>query len=613
MPRSAPVRPTPTRARSCVAPRRSRRRTAASRTSPTWRPKGSACACSSAAPGGSPATAASTPTARATRRCVPARSRLRRPAVARRRSRPCRRPAAPIARRSRRIRSPSRSRRRSTCACAPRRRFAHPDVKVTEAFVRAQREHKVLVTSDGAEIEQELVECGGGIDALAASDGGFQMRCYPSAHGGSSRAGRLGVRREPRARARGTARRRAGCCAPARRRVPAGRDDRRDRRRADGAAGARVGRASDRARPRLRERGVVRRHELPQARRPRLASLRLGPDEHHRRLDDARRARHVRLRRRRRARAARADRRGRRAAQLLDVARDGRDARRRRGRLDARRRLEPHAADPDDEPPPRAGRGVVRGPARRRRRRDLPRDEQELVDRRQAAQLPVRDADRLGDQERQARADAPRRDLHGHHAGVLGLARRGRRARGVAHAGPDELRQGTARAGRARLARRFPVPLPRRAGRASKRERRRAGDRCACAASSRRRRRGGARPLRALRARAVRVLGGAPADADRELRGHAARDPRRQDRHLFDEPARRRRARSCWRNAPPRPPTARSPRKASPGCRARCHCPRSKASTRPWRRSGRRTRRDSRAPRSTRRPPPGSSGSSRAA
>ena len=179
------------------------------------------------------------------------------------------------------------------------------------------------------------------------------------------RAGRLGVRREPRARARGAPRRGAGCCAPARRRVPARRDDRRDRRRADGAAGARVGRASDRARPRLRERGVVRGHELPQGRRSRLASLRLGQDEHHRGLDDARRPRDVRLRRRRRPRAARADRRGGRVAQLLDVARDGRDARRRRGRLDARRRLEPHAADPDDEPPPRAGRRVVRRPARR--------------------------------------------------------------------------------------------------------------------------------------------------------------------------------------------------------------------------------------------------------
>jgi TldD protein len=62
----------------------------------------------------------------------------------------------------------------------------HADVKVTEAFVRAQREHKLLVTSDGAEIEQELVETGAGIDAFAVGDGVFQIRSYPSAHSGSS-------------------------------------------------------------------------------------------------------------------------------------------------------------------------------------------------------------------------------------------------------------------------------------------------------------------------------------------------------------------------------------------------------------------------------------------
>ena len=80
--------------------------------------------------------------------------------------------------------------------------LAHPGVNVTQAFVRAQREHKFLVSSEGIDVEQELVECGGGIDALAARDGGFQMRSYPSAHGGSSaQAGwefveRLGLERE---------------------------------------------------------------------------------------------------------------------------------------------------------------------------------------------------------------------------------------------------------------------------------------------------------------------------------------------------------------------------------------------------------------------------------
>jgi TldD protein len=76
------------------------------------------------------------------------------------------------------------------------------DVKVTSASVRAQREHKVFTSSEGASFEQELVECGGGIDALAVRDGVTQIRSYPSAHGGvSSQAGwefveSLGLERE---------------------------------------------------------------------------------------------------------------------------------------------------------------------------------------------------------------------------------------------------------------------------------------------------------------------------------------------------------------------------------------------------------------------------------
>ncbi len=65
----------------------------------------------------------------------------------------------------------------------------HADVKVRQASVRALREQKFLQTSDGAEIEQELVECGGGIDAIAVGDGMYQIRSYPSAHGGSSAQG----------------------------------------------------------------------------------------------------------------------------------------------------------------------------------------------------------------------------------------------------------------------------------------------------------------------------------------------------------------------------------------------------------------------------------------
>ena len=59
-------------------------------------------------------------------------------------------------------------------------------MKVAQASVRAQSERKLFLSSEGAEIEQELVECGGGIDAIAVDDDLYQQRSYPSAHVGSS-------------------------------------------------------------------------------------------------------------------------------------------------------------------------------------------------------------------------------------------------------------------------------------------------------------------------------------------------------------------------------------------------------------------------------------------
>src|SRR5438270_8286230 len=40
----------------------------------------------------------------------------------------------------------------------------HPAVKVRQAFVRAQREHKIFASSEGAVREQEPVACGRGLD-----------------------------------------------------------------------------------------------------------------------------------------------------------------------------------------------------------------------------------------------------------------------------------------------------------------------------------------------------------------------------------------------------------------------------------------------------------------
>jgi TldD protein len=63
------------------------------------------------------------------------------------------------------------------------------DVKVTVAMVRAQREHKVLVSSEGTNVEQDIYECGGGIDAYASTGDVSQIRSYPSQHSGTSGQG----------------------------------------------------------------------------------------------------------------------------------------------------------------------------------------------------------------------------------------------------------------------------------------------------------------------------------------------------------------------------------------------------------------------------------------
>src|ERR671924_578202 len=65
----------------------------------------------------------------------------------------------------------------------------HDGIKVTSAMVRAQREHKVLVSSEGSVVDQVLFETGGGIDAYAVADGLLQIRSYPSQHSGVSGQG----------------------------------------------------------------------------------------------------------------------------------------------------------------------------------------------------------------------------------------------------------------------------------------------------------------------------------------------------------------------------------------------------------------------------------------
>jgi len=62
----------------------------------------------------------------------------------------------------------------------------HEDVVVRQVMVRTRREHKLLLSSEGTEVEQILTESGAGLDCAAARDGVFQLRSYPSAHVGSS-------------------------------------------------------------------------------------------------------------------------------------------------------------------------------------------------------------------------------------------------------------------------------------------------------------------------------------------------------------------------------------------------------------------------------------------
>ncbi|TMK76880.1 MAG: TldD/PmbA family protein [Actinobacteria bacterium] len=231
-------------------------------------------------------------------------------------------------------------------------------------------------------------------------------------------------------------------------------------------AGARVGRSPARARPGARHGSRVRRHILRETGRPRLAPLRFRPDHDHLRLDAARRARLVRLRRRRRAVAARGPDRERRVPAVLELPRDGAGHRRDAlERHDARRRLGRDPADPHAEHQPRAGHIVARGDDQHDRRRHIHVDEHLVVDRRQADELPVRNRDRLGDQEGQARPHAAQPQLRGEDRRVLVVVRRARRegrVEGLRHA---ELRQGPAGAGRARRARDIAGAVPRRAGR----------------------------------------------------------------------------------------------------------------------------------------------------
>ena len=203
-----------------------------------------------------------------------------------------------------------------------------------------------------------------------------------------------------------------------------------------------------------------------------------------------------------------------------------------------------------------------------------------VVDRRPPPAVPVRHRGVPRDPRRRARAAVPQRLLRRRDAALLGLARRGLRARRVAAVGPDELRQGRAGPGHGRLPRRRAGALPRRPGRGGVTRRARARR---ARAGLRRRRGAGHRHARALAALALRGLAPDAGHGGRRPHGLDAARPRRPHGlggHERDDrrgAARRRRA----RRAPPRAPRRAPP--ASPattrGCPRRRRRARTTAST----------------------------------
>jgi TldD protein len=59
-----------------------------------------------------------------------------------------------------------------------------PGIHVRESTIDAGRERKTFVSTEGARVEQELVEVGAGIEATAVNDDESQVRSYPNSAGG---------------------------------------------------------------------------------------------------------------------------------------------------------------------------------------------------------------------------------------------------------------------------------------------------------------------------------------------------------------------------------------------------------------------------------------------
>lgn len=58
-------------------------------------------------------------------------------------------------------------------------------IKSSSAFYRALRENKFFISSEGAEITQQITWCGGGLESIAVKNGEVQRRSYPSSFRGN--------------------------------------------------------------------------------------------------------------------------------------------------------------------------------------------------------------------------------------------------------------------------------------------------------------------------------------------------------------------------------------------------------------------------------------------
>ena len=173
--------------------------------------------------------------------------------------------------------SPSRCPRRATCSPASPRRCAAAGAAIAEALYQVWDTRKWFVSSEGAphrparpRVRRRHAR------PTAIGDGETQRRSYP-AHPRPVRHPRLGAgRASSTCPAHADADRRRGAGAADRAAVPGRRDHADPRRRADGAADPRVGRARHRARPDPRLGGRVRRHLLAGPGPAGLAAVRLA-------------------------------------------------------------------------------------------------------------------------------------------------------------------------------------------------------------------------------------------------------------------------------------------------------------------------------------------------